>query len=321
MRFRSHCIFKALLGLGLGGLLSLTGCNQTSGFVMNEAGKSYYAQGNYLAARREFERALMDSPRNADYAFNVASAMQKQGDLIGAERMYRHALTLDPRHQPAHHQVAALLREQGRFEEADAHIQQFAATQPHLPEAHVEQAWMHRQHGDLAAAEQSLQMALRQKPNHPQAMAQLGQLYQDMGRPREAYAMYRRSLSHNPYQPEVRGRMANMNAMPPGGGQSLTAYSPVEMAMPPRSTAHPPLHAGSMPPSPMSVTMAGVPQPMMHHPQPPSPIQPVGYIQPSMNIAYASGPQPVGMGVLGAMPGVDPIAGPMMGGMPIVSPF
>ncbi|MCA9074854.1 MAG: tetratricopeptide repeat protein [Planctomycetaceae bacterium] len=223
----SRCLTLTGLSLmTLGVSLLQSGCNQTSGYVMNESGKGLYARGNYTAARREFEKAMMDSPENPNYAFNVASAMRKQGDLIGAERMYERALTLDPRHQPAHHELASMLKEQGREDQAAAHIQEWVATQPYQPNAHVEQAWMQQQQGDLVGAEQSLQMALRQKPNHPTAMAQLGDVYLQTGRQQQADTMYRRSLAMNPFQSEVRTRVSRMQRPNQVSPQAMAAYSP-----------------------------------------------------------------------------------------------
>ncbi len=226
MRVSRYLTVFGLSLLALGTLLFESGCNQTSGYVMNESGKGFYAQGNYTAARREFERALMDSPENPNYAFNVASAMKKQGDLIGAERMYQRALNLDPRHQPAHHEMASMLKEQGREEQAAAHIQEWVATQPYQPNAHIEQAWMQKQHGDLAGAEQSLRLALQQKPNHPAAMAQLADVYQQTGRSQEAHAMYRRSLALNPFQPEVRARVSGLRGTQHAQPQTMASYAP-----------------------------------------------------------------------------------------------
>ena len=207
--------------------LVFSGCNQSNAFMMNESGKSLYSQGQFTAARREFERALIDNPDNPDYAFNVASAMRKQGDLIGAERMYRHALSLDPRHQPAHHGIAAMLVDQGRVAEADSHLREWADTQPYLPEAHIENAWLRQDMGDLPAAEQSLHRALQANPSHPVALAQLGHLYEVNGRPGEARMMYQRSLSGNPYQSEIKARMAEVGRhWTPPSGASVAAYPP-----------------------------------------------------------------------------------------------
>lgn len=336
MRVPLYREIAALMCLGLGGLMTLSGCNQTSGYVMNESGKAYYAQGNYLAARREFERALMDSPENANYAFNVASAMRKQGDLIGAERMYERALVLDPRHQPAHHELAALLREQGRHEEAESHIEEWAATQPYVAEAHVERAWMQRERGDLAAAEQSLQRALRQKPHHARAMAHLGQVYHETGRPQHARALYQRSLALNPFQPEVRSRVAGMSMAMPSGHPYLAAYPPAGGMAPMMSSM--PHTMASAGPSPMhsasyAQSHSGASSWLLNGAYPPgspvelssvpgtSPIQQAGYVQPALGGGYAVTPAG-GTAVPGGFPATGATQYPLtMSSTPIVSPF
>lgn len=345
MRNSSCLSLSGLTLLILGVSLLQSGCNQTSGYVMNESGKGYYARGNYTAARREFERALMDSPENPNYAFNVASAMRKQGDLIGAERMYQRALSLDPRHQPAHHELASMLKEQGREEQAAAHIQEWVATQPYQPNAHIEQAWMQQQQGDLAGAEQSLQMALRQKPNHPTAMAQLGDVYLQTGRQQQADAMYRRSLAMNPFQSEVQTRVSQMRRANQGSPQTMAAYAPPPQYVSQASTPVPfagPIQQVSYDsqPSSFSPSMSGQPamQPQSAHypvmqaggiPQsfPPqtSASQPGSYpMAPVPNdtpTTYTAG-RPTFGPVAGPLVNAAPQQGPMMmSNVPIVSPF
>lgn len=262
-------------------LVGLSGCNQTSGLVMNTTGKSYYAGGQWSAARQAFERALTDAPENPHYAYNLGAAMRKQGDLIGAERMFRHALRIDPRHQPSHHGLAALLTEQGRQAEAEFHLREWAATQPQESEPHVEMAWMQRQQRDMAGAQQSLHQALRNDPRDPYAMAHLGQIYQDRGRPAEAHTYYRRSLGMNPFQPHVKSRLA---AMPDprllAPGSQMAAYAQPASPMtpypsmtvpaarpmpPPDEPARTPVQLGeptpvsAIGPSPAPIASAGVP--------------------------------------------------------------
>lgn len=200
-------------GLVLGGLAwicvasTLCGCNAVSGWTMNQSGLGYYKKGNYTAARYEFERALMDQPYNASYAYNVAKAMQKQGDSVQAEQMYQQALTLDPQHQPAYHALTEMLIEQGRQDDAQQLLQAWAETQPYDPYAHVELAQLQRRSGNLIGAEQQLQTALRMNPHSPQALDAMGQLQQQMGRPAMAAGYYQRSLAQNPYQPQVSSRL------------------------------------------------------------------------------------------------------------------
>jgi tetratricopeptide (TPR) repeat protein len=194
-----------------------SGCNTSSGWTRNQVGKSYYQSGNYTAARRSFEQALMNDPYNPDYAFNVAAAMQKQGDTLAAEQMYEHSLSLSPSHQPTYHALAGMLHDQGRTAEAQDLLTAWVETQPYTPESHVEMAWLQQEQGDMAGAEASLQTALKQNPRHTKAMAQLGQVYERSGRNSEAAALYNRSLAYNRSQPQVATRL---NSMPATGGAS-----------------------------------------------------------------------------------------------------
>ncbi|MEW4489995.1 tetratricopeptide repeat protein [Thalassoglobus sp. JC818] len=114
---------------------ALSGCGAANGYLMNRSGQRYYNKGNYEFARYEFERALMDSPHNANYAFNVAKTMERQGEIENAEEMFQHALTIDPSHQPSYHGLASMLQEQGRSDEASQLLTAWADTQPYNPGA------------------------------------------------------------------------------------------------------------------------------------------------------------------------------------------
>lgn len=251
------------LSLGLAWLIwicmasTFCGCNQTSGYMNNQAGRGFYQQGNYTAARRSFEQALMDNPQKADYAFNVAAAMRKQGDVLGAERMYKHALTLNPGHQPAYHGMASMLRDQGRTAEADDLLTAWNQTQPYSAESYVEMAWMQQQNGDLASAERSLQQALRVDPRHPKALAHLGHIYQRTGRSQEAAGLYRRSLAMNPYQPQVQSNLAQtVQPAVPSAALQMAATMP---QMDPTMAAGPSVYTTQMPVMPPDGMMMSQP--------------------------------------------------------------
>jgi len=164
------------VGLATGGLAwiciasTLCGCSGANGWVKNQSGRGYYHRGNYAAARAEFERALLDNPYRATYAYNVGKAMEKEGDVAGAEQMYQHALTLDPSHQPAYRGMAELLAAQGRQDEATELLTAWAQTQPYSAASHVELAQLYRKSGNVAAAEQEVNTALQIRPRYRQAL-------------------------------------------------------------------------------------------------------------------------------------------------------
>ncbi len=215
------------------------GCNQTNGYMMNRAATRYHNSGNYAQARAAYQRAVTDSPHNADYIHNLATAMRKQGDLAGAERTYRHALNVDPSHQPSYHSLAMLLNDQGRQHEASDLLQTWAGTQPYIPEPHIEMAWFQREQGDTAGAEQSLMQALQVRPNHHVATAHLGQLYQDTGQRDRALAMYQRSLHKNWFQPHVQSRVASLGASPSGLMNATNYVAPTPQQAGTRFAAQP----------------------------------------------------------------------------------
>lgn len=210
-RLKSRFLFQSVVLSGCAILLTLqSGCNLSSGYTANQMGKARYKTGNYQGAYYEFRRAIIDQPRNADFHYNLAAALNKQGDVGGAETAYRQALYKDPAHQPSYHALAQVLNSQGRTAEARDLLHAWVDTQPYNAGSHVEMAWLQRETGDMIAAEKSLQSALKVQPNHPIALAQLGQIYQDSGQPDRATALYQRSLKSHWQQPQVRSRLAGL---------------------------------------------------------------------------------------------------------------
>lgn len=324
--------FTYRLSLGLAGLIwiviasTFCGCNQTSGYVNNQAGQNYYAQGNYTAARQAFQRAMTDNPENANYAFNLASAMNKQGDVIAAEQMYQKALAVEPSHQPSYHGYAAMLNNQGRTAEAQELLASWNQTQPYDAESHIETAWMRQEQGDLPGAEQALQQALRINPKHPIALAQLGNVYQQTGRTGEAAGMYRRSLLINPYQSEVKSQLAQLSR--PG------SHAPQQFAGTPpqfdsRMSSGPMPTTAYMPPGPYAGQSG---QPMAMHPGPMVTSQLGGEWSPQPYVTGNSlpgGMMPIPEAALHYAPGVtsapsmnaDPAHVPLVGMAPSVQAF
>ena len=149
----------------------LSGCNQSASVVMNRAGQGYYKMGHYANAAHEFRQALVGDPNNADYAANLAMAMQKSGDLDAAEKMYQRALTANPAHQGAYREYSRMLANQNRPAEALALMQQYVGIEGYRAEPHLQLAELHRELGNRTGEVHALQQALNINSDHPVALA------------------------------------------------------------------------------------------------------------------------------------------------------
>lgn len=201
---------------------TLCGCNSMSGWAMNRTGEAYIDRGDYTAARYEFQRAVIDQPKNVKYASNLAKTMELQGDISGAEQMYHRALDMNPEYQPAYRGLSNLLISQGRGEESRQLMTAWTVTQPYSRDAHVELADVERQHGNIDGARQQLAQALAMKPRSPKTLKQMGEFEEQAGNAPAAAAYYQKSLSMNPFQPSLSAKLSGLNStgMSPGAMQS-----------------------------------------------------------------------------------------------------
>lgn len=204
----THAVFLTVATLAL----CVSGCNQGASVVTNRAGMGYYKMGHYSNAAHEFRQALVTDPNNADYAGNLAMALQKSGDVAGAEKMYQRALAADPTHQSTYREYSRLLANQNRTPEALALMQQYVGVQGFSAEPHVQLAELHRELGNRTGEIHALQQALKVNPEHPVALASMGEYFQDQGQTKTAMAMYERSLRSNYAQPDVQSRYATLQA-------------------------------------------------------------------------------------------------------------
>ena len=59
--------------------INAAGCHTMNGYTTNSSGMGYYEQGNFTAAAREFQQAMLANPANPDYVANFAKAKTEAG--------------------------------------------------------------------------------------------------------------------------------------------------------------------------------------------------------------------------------------------------
>ncbi len=226
---------------------TLCGCNSVNGYVMNESGKAYYRRGDYTAARHEFERALMDSPENANYAHNVAAAMQQQGDVMAAEKMYQHALVIDPGHQQSYEGLAHLLYNNDRTGEAEQLLMAWSETQPYDEAASLSLARMQENMGNGEAADMAYHRALAANPTSSRVHRELGHRRRRAGR-HDSELAFQPGVMQNPY---AAGMQSGAQSPALLMAQQMPLYDPTfQPAVMPFANYGPGSGYGATPPAP-----------------------------------------------------------------------
>lgn len=78
----------------------------------------YDRQGRMDAAEREYKKALVNAPKDANLLNDYGYFLYSRGDLAQAEPMLRHAIQLRPEHPKAALNLGMVLLGSGRFDEA-----------------------------------------------------------------------------------------------------------------------------------------------------------------------------------------------------------
>lgn len=209
-RLRPPALFVAVA------LLAAAGCSVAS-HAQNMQGVSLYQQGRYQEAVQNFERAIANSPKNADGYYNLAATYHKLGlvshnenELKQAENLYNQCLDRDENNRDCYRGLAVLLAEEGRSDEAFHLLEGWGAKYPSSSAPKVELARLSEEFGRYDVAKSHLEDALQSDPHDARALAALARLRERSGNQGQALAVYQRSLWNNPFQPEVAARISSL---------------------------------------------------------------------------------------------------------------
>jgi len=143
------------------------------GNMHNRLGTAYHAQGDYVAAKTEYQSAIQYDRSIGLPHMNLGNCLALLGELPAAEREYRIAAALLPNDAAVRLAWADLYAEQLRVEEALALYTAALERDPELHAARVNRGTLLAQAGRYAAAARDLQDALRDVPRDSPAARQI----------------------------------------------------------------------------------------------------------------------------------------------------
>ncbi len=136
-----------------------------------DRGASLLYQGNYEAARKEFEQALKLDPGYLKARVNLATAYYRLERFKDAERELVYCIRKDPSYLNARFNLAIVYQAERKLDEALASYRMAAESDQLRPSALRQVGRLQESQGDLEAAKGTYEQSLRADPNQRGAAA------------------------------------------------------------------------------------------------------------------------------------------------------
>lgn len=159
LRAKAHDIFQEILSI-----------NPVDTLALNSLGYEELSNSRLIQALSYFERALVQTPNNANAHFNVGFVCEELGRSQDAETAFKAALELDEKLDRAWYGLGLVLVRQQRLEESLAAFKRNTELQSMSPFAWYQMA---RVHMELSQPEKALEVMRHLKGFEPKVAAQL----------------------------------------------------------------------------------------------------------------------------------------------------
>jgi len=167
----------------------------------NNTGLAYMKRRDYVAAKREFHKAIALNPKGAGYV-NLGTVFLLEGDRDGAMMNYRTAITANPNNELAYYNLANVLKQMGRIGEAAAKYREAVRVKPDYAAAHYNLGNILRDQGDANGAIAEFRRTIEIDHSEYQAHYNLALLLKSRGERVEAIKHFREFLQFVPNVPE-----------------------------------------------------------------------------------------------------------------------
>ena len=159
LRAKAHDVFQEILSI-----------NPVDTLALNSLGYEELSNSRLIQALSYFERALVQTPNNANAHFNVGFVCEELGRSQDAETAFKAALELDEKLDRAWYGLGLVLVRQQRLEESLAAFKRNTELQSMSPFAWYQMA---RVHMELSQPEKALEVMRHLKGFEPKVAAQL----------------------------------------------------------------------------------------------------------------------------------------------------
>jgi len=159
LRAKAHDIFQEILSI-----------NPVDTLALNSLGYEELSNSRLIQALSYFERALVQTPNNANAHFNVGFVCEELGRSQDAETAFKAALELDEKLDRAWYGLGLVLVRQQRLEESLTAFKRNTELQSMSPFAWYQMA---RVHMELSQPEKALEVMRHLKGFEPKVAAQL----------------------------------------------------------------------------------------------------------------------------------------------------
>jgi tetratricopeptide (TPR) repeat protein len=159
LRAQAHDVFQEILTI-----------NPADPLALNSLGYQELSNQRFIQALGYFERALLQTPNNANAHFNVGFVCEELGRTQQAELAFNAALQIDEKLDRAWYGLGLALVRQQRFEESLAAFKRNTELQSMSPFAWYQMA---RVHMELGQPEEALAVMRHLKGFEPKVAAQL----------------------------------------------------------------------------------------------------------------------------------------------------
>lgn len=190
-------------------------------------GRIHAAAGRYEPAVRHFQAAVRSAPDCTEYAFALATCLDKLADtsidrqrtLEAAVRAYRHVRWLDPHNLEAAIRLGVCLRRSGNYSEAITALREAQSLDHDSAAVHVELAATCEELGDHANALSEYAAALKLDPDNLAAHNATAEINLTLSRQspdqhplaeRQAIAHLRKSLQIEANQPRIQALLTRL---------------------------------------------------------------------------------------------------------------